>query len=74
MQTVVHLGRRHGDGQRLCPQAIEYDLDDVFELRRSQDKVRLLQLERARHECRELAKRIAAGPTLGTSAGRLALG
>lgn len=59
-RDVVHLGRRRGDGWTAPPRFAGYDLDDLFDLRRSQDGVRSLQLERARAACRERAVAFAA--------------
>ncbi len=72
VQTVVHLGHRRGDGVPWPAHAAGYDLDDVFELRRSQDKIRSLQLQRARHDCHELARCFAVA--IGPPAPRLAAG
>jgi hypothetical protein len=72
VQTVVHLGQRRGDEPVAPAHALGYDLDDVFDLRRSQDKIRSLQIERARHECRERARRLA--DTGGAAARQLATG
>ena len=58
VQNVLHLGRRRGDPWAWPVHAASYDLDDVFDLRRSQDNVRSLQLERARLACRDHARRL----------------
>ncbi len=72
VRAVVHLGRRRGEGARWPAQVRGYDLDDVFELRRSQDNIRSLQLERARLACRETALRL--GTRCGPATRRLAAG
>ncbi|CAG0946740.1 hypothetical protein GPROT2_03902 [Gammaproteobacteria bacterium] len=59
-QTLVHLGRRRGSGQPWPAAVRGYDLDDVFDLRRSQDRIRSLQVERARQDCRQRARAWAA--------------
>ena len=54
---VAHLGRRNN---QLGPWANfdgVFSLDDVLQLQRAQSNVRSLQVERARHACRELAAR-----------------
>lgn len=64
VQSVIRLGHRRGDEPGGPAHALCYDLDDVFDLRRSQDTIRSLQLERARHECQALANRLSeAAPT-----------
>lgn len=60
-ECLVHLGRRRCEPSAWPDHLLAYDLDDVFELRRSQDNVRSLQLERARHACRERAQALAGG-------------
>lgn len=59
-QSVLHLGRRRGEGADWPAHVAAYDLDDVFDLRRSQDTIRSLQLQRARAACRALAQDLAA--------------
>lgn len=63
IRTVVHLGRRRGDGWLPPPRAVAYDLDDLFDLRHARDNVRSLQLARARSACRERAAAFAAERT-----------
>jgi hypothetical protein len=70
-QTVVHLGRRR-DGGGWADHTVSYDLDDVFDLRRSQDNIRSLQIERARHACRDHARVLARAT--GTRQARQATG
>jgi len=63
-RSVVHLGQRGGSDWG-CPLHVAgYDLDDVFDLRQSQDNIRSLQLQRARLACRELAAAFAGGSRL----------
>ncbi len=60
VRRVAHLGRRNN---QLGPWANfdrVFSLDDVLQLQRTQSNVRSLQVERARHACRELAARRAA--------------
>ncbi len=61
VRTVVHLGRRRGDGWLPPPRVKAHDLDDLFALRHAQENVRSLQLARARAACRERATAFAAG-------------
>lgn len=61
-QTVVHLGRRRGDGWTSPGHVTGYDFDDMLDLRRSRDNIRSLQLERARLACYERAAALAAPP------------
>lgn len=72
VQTVLHLGRRRGESATWPGHAATYDLDDVFELRRSQDTIRSLQIERARAACRQLAQDLAS--RAAPAARRLAAG
>lgn len=58
-QTVLHLGRRRGEFVPGPAHATRYDLDDLFDLRHSQDNIRSLQLQRAQLACRENARRAA---------------
>jgi hypothetical protein len=58
-QTVLHLGKRRGELVPGPAHATRYDLDDLFDLRHSQDNIRSLQLQRARLACRENARRTA---------------
>jgi hypothetical protein len=71
VQTVVHLGRRRGSPIALPAHASAYDLDDIFDLRRSQEGLRSLQIERARQECRDRAEQLAG---TGVAPARLAAG
>jgi glutamyl-tRNA reductase len=57
-RTLVRLAHRRGAGQHRPPGLTCYDLDDLFDLRRSQEAIRSLQIERARLECRALAERL----------------
>ncbi len=57
--SAVHLGRRRSECPAWPAQVRGYDLDDVFELRRTQDNVRSRQLQRALHACGERARRRA---------------
>jgi hypothetical protein len=57
-QNILHLGRRRECGPIGPPRAVYYDLDDLFELRRSQDNIRSLQIERARLACEEAARQL----------------
>jgi hypothetical protein len=59
VQTILHLGHRRGDARPGPAHAVSYDLDDLFELRRSQDNIRSLQLQRARLACHEAARQAA---------------
>lgn len=59
-RRVVHLGRRRGAGTEWPALLHLYDLDDVFDLRRAQDNVRYLQIERARCACRDRARQLDA--------------
>jgi hypothetical protein len=65
-QAILHLGHRRGSTFRGPVHAVSYDLDDLFDLRRSQDNIRSLQLERARLACREAASRAVSigGPVI----------
>lgn len=56
VQTVLHLGRRHTNPWRGPAHALTYDLDDLIDLRRSQDNIRSLHMERARLACQEHAR------------------
>jgi hypothetical protein len=60
-ESLVHLGRRRSEPSAWPGHLLAWDLDDLFDLRRSQDNVRSLQLERARHACRERALALATG-------------
>lgn len=71
-RRMVHLGQRRGAGAGWPASLRLYDLDDVFDLRRSQENVRHLQIERARCACRERARQLAA--TIGPRAGHRAAG
>jgi hypothetical protein len=62
--TVLHLGRRHGDALPAPIHVASYDLDDLFELRRSRDDIRALQLERARLACQDKARQAATPSVL----------
>jgi hypothetical protein len=72
LNRVAHLGRR---SNQLGPWAEfngVFSLDDVFRLRRTQSNVRSLQVQRARHACRELAaRRTADQPRSNTKATQL---
>jgi hypothetical protein len=71
-QTILHLGHRRGTGYCGPTHATTYDLDDLFELRRSQDNIRSLQIERARLACHDSARRatlLSRLPTLQSAAG-----
>ncbi len=72
VNRVAHLGRR---SNQLGPWAEfngVFSLDDVFRLRRTQSNVRSLQVQRARHACRELAAhRTADQPRSNTKATQL---
>ena len=60
VDRIAHLGRRRNN---LGPWATfdgMFNLDDVFRLRQAQSNVRSLQVQRARHACRELTARRAA--------------
>lgn len=59
-RTLVHLGRRRGSGQPWPAEIRSHDLDDVFDLRRSQQNIRSLQVARARQDCRQRARAWAA--------------
>jgi hypothetical protein len=59
LETLVHLGRRREPPWQWPTSIRAYDLDDVFDLRRSQANVRCLQLERARRACRDRAHGLA---------------
>lgn len=59
-RTLVHLGRRRGSGQPWPAGIRSHDLDDVFDLRRSQQNIRSLQVARARQDCRQRARAWAA--------------
>lgn len=74
VQTVLHLGHRRGNNLRGPTHAISYDLDDLFELRRSQSNIRSLQLERARLACQECARQAATPPPVREAAWRTATG
>lgn len=63
LRAVLHLGRRRADG---CGRSVPkhdrdggpiptWDLDDIFELARTRENVRSLQIARARQACAELA-------------------
>jgi len=69
-RSVLHLGRRRTEPWAWPGQVLARDLDDVFDLRRSQDSIRSLQVERARAACRELAAR--CGREHGVATGRTA--
>lgn len=58
--TALHLGWRRHERQRWPGELRSLDLDDVFALRRSQDNIRSLQLERARQACRDITAARAA--------------
>lgn len=54
-RSAVHLGHRDTEPLDWPAFLLGYDLDDIFELRRQRENTRSLQLERARHACRERA-------------------
>ncbi|MBT8441106.1 MAG: hypothetical protein KJO76_01875, partial [Gammaproteobacteria bacterium] len=63
----VHLGHRGGTWAAGITCGNGYDLDDVFELRRSQDDIRSSRLRRARTACRDAARAVTpetSAPTL----------
>jgi len=65
--TFVHLGHRGGTWAAGLTCGTGYDLDDVFELRRSQDDIRSSRLRRARTACRDAARAVTpetSAPTL----------
>lgn len=61
-RVVLHLGRRRHDPPAWQAGPRILDLDDVFELRQSQDNVRSIGIKRARLACREIAAARAALP------------
>lgn len=77
-RSLVHLGRRRAQPWTWPVHLVARDLDDVFELRRSQDSIRSLQVERARAACRELAGRCGResgrGDVVGNGTARRATG
>jgi hypothetical protein len=75
-RPLVHLGRRRHEPVSWPGNVRAYDLDDVFDLRRTQDNIRSLQIERARQACHERALRLAAAatPAAATVAARCAAG
>jgi len=60
--TVVHLGRRRENPGPWVNHAGFLCLDDVFDLRRTQSNVRMLQLTLARRRCGELAAERSSAP------------
>lgn len=62
IRIVAHLGRRREDPGPWAQQPGFLCLDDVFDLRRSQSNVRMLQLARARRRCAELAEQRRSSP------------
>jgi hypothetical protein len=60
VRTVVHLGRRRGAPCEWPARTRTFDLDDVFDLQRTQANIRSLQIERARLACHERARRLGA--------------
>lgn len=66
-RTLVHLGRRRGSGQPWPAGIRSHDLDDVFDLRRSQQNIRSLQIARAGLECRQRAREWAATSAAATT-------
>jgi len=55
MQTVLHLGLRREQPGRWQQFPSLLTLDDIFDLRQSQDDVRNIQIQRARSACAEYA-------------------
>ncbi|KAA0209204.1 MAG: hypothetical protein EDM71_01105 [Proteobacteria bacterium] len=66
-RSLVHLGRRRGSGQPWPAGIHSHDLDDVFDLRRSQQNIRSLQVARARQDCRQRAREWAATAAAATT-------
>jgi len=65
--TFVHLGHQGGTWDAGLIWGNGYDLDDVFELRRSQDDIRSSRLRHARTACRDAARAVTSetsAPTL----------
>lgn len=58
--VFVHLGHRGGTWAAGVACGKGYDLDDVFELRRSQDDIRSSSLRRAHAACRQAARAVTA--------------
>jgi len=71
-RRIVHLGRRRSQPFAWPAHAVTYDLDDIFELRRSQDNIRSLRVERARLACRERERSLVRPD--GAPVSRLAAG
>jgi hypothetical protein len=72
VDRVAHLGCRSSQLGSWADFDGVFSLDDVFQLRRTQSNVRSLQVQRARHACRELAARRAADhPRSNTKATKL---
>lgn len=63
--SVTHLGQRAAGSFHVANAGSCYHLDTLFALRRQQDNVRSLQIERARHACAEAAA--ASGPSAATA-------
>jgi hypothetical protein len=61
-RSLVHLGRRRGDGLPWPPATARFDLDDVFDLAGSREAHRRRQLAEAARACTGLVDARLADP------------